>query len=425
MIDKNIINFLPSTIGVYFFKKKETILYIGKSINIKARVKSHIENAKLDRKEFLIVNNSDSVESIVVDNEFNALILESELIKKYQPKYNVIWKDGKSYLYIKITIKDEFPKILLSRKPNFKNIDSLYFGPFSSTRTVRSLISDIRKIVPFCTEKNLTKKPCFYSKIGLCHPCPSFINNQKDGYRNALKKTYQKNIKRVIKIFQGKVSEILNDFYKQLKKLIKEKKYEEAIVIRDKIKRIERLINYPTTEIDIQSKKEDNLQAFLKIMKNYFPILQNLDRVECYDISNLGESHQVGSMVVLTKGLIDKKEYRRFSIKTTLKSDFERLNQIIERRFNNHWPLPDLIIIDGGKPQVKVILNLLKKLKKNIPVLGIAKNPDRLIIGVEGLPTLRFSQTNSAFNLIRMIRDESHRFANKYHRYLRKSDFLV
>lgn len=425
MIDKNIINSLPSTIGVYFFKKEKKILYIGKSINIKARVKSHLENAKFDRKEFLIVNNSDNIESITVDNEFNALILESELIKKYQPKYNVIWKDGKSYLYIKITINDEFPKILLSRKPIFDKNNSLYFGPFSSTKTVKSLLSDIRKIVPFCTEKNLSKKPCFYSKIGLCHPCPNFINNQKDNNKSLLKKTYKRNINKVIKILQGKVIEILNDFYKQLKKLIKIKNYEEAIIIRDKIRRIERLINYPTTEIDIQSKKEDSFKTFIRLIKNYFPFIDKLDRIECYDISNLGENYQTGSMVVLTKGLIDKKQYRRFQIKTKLRSDFERLIQVIERRFKNDWQQPDLIIIDGGKPQVKTILTVLKKLKKKIPVLGIAKNPDRLIIGIKGMPTMRFSQNNSFFNIIRMIRDESHRFANKYHRYLRKKDFLV
>lgn len=427
MISKSQIDVLPSSTGVYFFKKGREILYIGKSVNIKARVKSHIENAKLDRKEFLIVSNSDIIESQSVDNEFNALILESELIKKHHPKYNVVWKDGKSYLYINVTIKDEFPKVLLSRKPvnSFLSGKSLFFGPFSSTRVVESLIDDIRHIVPFCTEKTLSKKSCFYSKIGLCQPCPNFIEVCTGDSRAALKKTYRKNIRKVVKILQGKVTDILEDFYKQIKSLTNEQNYEEAIKIRNKIFRMERLINHPTTGIDLIPNRENNLQFFVDEIKKYFPAIIKTDRIECYDISNLGEKNQAGSMVVMTKGQIDKKEYRRFKIKTKLKSDFDRLNEVIFRRFRNDWKHPDLIVIDGGRPQVRIVLEALKKSKIEVPVLGIAKHPDRLVIGTDELPTLRFPQTNQAFNIIRLMRDESHRFANKYHRHLRKRDFLI
>ena len=429
MITKKLANNLPSDIGLYLFKKKEKILYIGKSINIKVRVKSHLENAKLDRKEALIIENSETVEAIVVENEFKALILESELIKKNHPKYNVIWKDGKSYLYIKVTVKENYPKILLSRKENDGH--SLYFGPFSSTRVVGSLIDDIRHIVPFCTEKNLSKRVCFYEKINLCKPCPNYINTVKDkNVKDVLKKLYRKNIRRVIKILKGGVVDILSDFYKQLKSLIKERQYEQAIVIRNKIFRLERLINHPTTEIktglDLSLKKEKNLEIFLHELKKYFSQLIKLDRVEAYDISNLRETDQVGSMVVLTKGLIDKSQYRRFRIKNQrLSSDFDRLKEVIRRRFKNDWPIPDLIIVDGGKPQVRVVTETLRDINQKIPVLGIAKNPDRLVIGSNGYSTIRFPQTNPAFNIVRLIRDESHRFAKKYHLYLRRKVFLV
>ena len=132
MITKKQIVPLPSTFGVYLFKKDNEVLYVGKSNNIKARVKSHLENAKLDRKEYLIVSQSTTVETVTTESEFKALILEAELIKKYLPKYNVIWRDNKSYLYIKITIKENFPKIYLSRKEH--DPKSLYFGPFGSYR---------------------------------------------------------------------------------------------------------------------------------------------------------------------------------------------------------------------------------------------------------------------------------------------------
>lgn len=414
---------LPSTTGVYLFKHDNEILYIGKSVNIKARVRSHIENSKLDRKEFLIIKNSNKIESIVVDNEFQALILESELIKNHHPKYNVIWKDGKSYLYVKITIKEVFPKVLLSRKE--KDNNSLYFGPFSSTKITELLIDDIRHIVPFCTQKNLAKTPCFYAKINLCNPCPNYINQCQGDLRTSLKKTYRQNIKRIIRIMSGDVVGILNSFYKQLKLLTKEKQYEKAIYIRNKIFRLERLINHPTTNVDFFPKKINKLQSFLNELKRFFPQLESLNRIECYDISNLGEADQVGSMVVLTKGVVDKKQYRRFKIKSKAQSDFDRLDEVIRRRFKNNWSKPNLIIVDGGKPQVRRVILTLKKINQQIPVLGIAKNPDRLVVLTDKSYTIRFPQTNPSFNIIRLIRDESHRFANKYHRHLRRSSFLV
>lgn len=203
MITKQQIDNLPSETGVYLFKKRNEILYIGKSVNIKARVRSHIENAKLDRKESLIIENSDFVDSITTENEFSALILESTLIKKNHPKYNVIWKDGKNYLYIQVTKKDDYPKILLSRKPDLDK-NSLFFGPFSSSRVVETLLKDIRRIIPFCIEKHLSKSPCFYKKINLCQPCPNDINQVKDeAEKKNLKKIYRKNIRKIIKILNG------------------------------------------------------------------------------------------------------------------------------------------------------------------------------------------------------------------------------
>ena len=121
---------LPSTSGIYIFKKNKSYLYVGKSVNIKARVKSHFENAKIDIKESLIVKNSDSIDYVITDSEIKALLLEAELIQKYHPKYNVIWRDNKSYLYVKITVKEEYPKILLVRREN--DGKSKYFGPFPS-----------------------------------------------------------------------------------------------------------------------------------------------------------------------------------------------------------------------------------------------------------------------------------------------------
>ena len=419
MITKNQIKNLPNTIGLYFFKKDKIINYIGKSVNIKARVSSHLENAKLDNKERLIIQNSDKIGTIVTESEFKALILEAKLIKEFQPKYNSIWKDDKSPLYIKITIKDDFPKIFLIRKENDGR--SLYFGPFSSTKIAETIISDIRKIIPFCTQKKIGKKACFYSKIGLCDPCPNIINNLE------MKGRYRKNINQVVSILRGNVKTIIKDLYRQLNIYIKNNQYEQAIIIRNKIFRFDRLLNLKDElEFSQINNNEEKLKEMSIILKKYFSQLVKLDRIETYDVSNLGLNQAVGSMVVLNNGQIDKKEYRRFKIKQIgLRSDIDRLREVISRRLKQSWTIPDLMIIDGGRPQIKTIMNIFQKNHINIPLLSIAKNPDRVIVGVEGLPNLYLKNNSRVLNIIRLLRDESHRFARKYHLFLRSKDFLL
>lgn len=422
MVTKDIIKDLPNTIGIYLFKKEGTINYIGKSVNIKARVTSHLENAKLDNKERLIIENSDRVDTISTESEFKALILEAKLIREFQPKYNSIWKDDKSPLYIKITIKEEFPKISMVRRPSGKEKDvkSLYFGPFSSTRIIETIINDIRHIIPFCTQKKISKKACFYSKIGLCNPCPNEIKDDLG------KKIYRKNINQVVSILRGNVKTIIQDLHHQLNELSKNKKYEEAIIIRNKILRFDRLMDLKSDDNYFAVSSEKKLEELKLILAKYFPGIQKLNRIETYDISNLGLKQAVASMVVMKHNQIDKKEYRRFKIKTSgLRSDFERINEVIRRRLNQSWPIPDLMVIDGGKPQLKVVRNIFSENNLKIPLIGIAKNPDRIIVGVDDYPNLFLKNDSPALNVIRLLRDESHRFARKYHLFLRSKDFLL
>jgi len=434
MIDIKKLN-LPSTIGVYLFKKKDQYLYIGKSINIKARIKSHWQSSLFNKKEALIFQQADGLEIKETNNEFQALILESYLIKKHQPKYNVIWKDNKNYLYIKIDLNKNYPKVLLSRKPLFYQLEKncYYFGPFSSTKITQSLIRDIREIIPFCTEKKLINKPCFYSKIGLCQPCPNYINSLKDEVlKNKFKKDYLNNIKKVINILEGKTKKILDDFYKKLNRLKKDEKYEEAILIRNKIYRLERLIRHPTTDkfleedLSLIENKQKMLNQLREFFNNYF-FISKLERIECFDISNLKKRNQTASMVVMIKGEISKKGYRKFKIKDVdLKSDFERLKEVITRRFNNNWPKPDLLAIDGGEPQLIIINKLLKQLNLKIPLVGIAKDPDRLIIYKnDGSFIKMILEKESFFKLLINLRDEAHRFAKDYHLYLRRKEILL
>ncbi len=423
------ITHLPSTTGVYIFANDKEILYIGKSVSIKARVKSHFENARLDYKEALIVEGSDRIKYILTDSEFKALILEAKLIQSYNPKYNVICRDDKSFLYIKISVKEEYPKLSSTRRENDGR--SRYFGPFSSTRNVNEILSEIRKVFPFCAQKKLTKKPCFYAKIGLCSPCPNVINACQDqSVKKRLKRQYLTNIRQIIKVLEGNTDLVLMGLHKKLDVAIKEQKYEEGIQIRDRILKFENFIHnqvFASENLTSFNQSAEHIESLEKLLKNYFPQVDHIHRIECYDVSSHSQKEATASMIVFTNGMIDRKEYRRFRIKKhSLRSDFEMLEEVFKRRLARDWNLPDLVVVDGGRPQVRVFKRILTSFNKsNLPVIGIAKRPDRLIIGLEELITVRPASQHQGFNLVRQIRDESHRFAKKYHLLLRRKRLMI
>lgn len=420
---KELLAKLPASNGVYRFTKGREILYVGKSVNIKARVISHIENAKLNNKEAAIVNNSNAVEYFVTDNEFLALILESQLIREIKPPYNVRWRDDKSYLYIKITVKDEYPGVFLSRREDDKK--SRYFGPFPSVRTAQDIVKSIRRVFPFCTQKKRGKRPCFYSKIGLCNPCPNDIAKIEDPIdKDLLTKVYKKNIRQVIRVLEGKSDKIISELYKELKDLSESQQYEEAISLRDKVLRLEKFLHgrrLDKRDEEVFNQSEEGMKTLQSMLARYYPEIKLPQRIECFDISNTSMKDGTASMVVMTDGMINKKEYRKFKIKDeTLESDFDMMKEVIGRRIRHKsWPDADLLVVDGGKPQVRIIQKVFAELDYHVPLIGIAKNPDRLVIGKDDMTTIRPPLRHPGFSLIRTLRDESHRFAKKYHTFLR------
>jgi excinuclease ABC subunit C len=404
---------LPSKPGVYLFYQKNIPVYIGKASNLKTRVLSHFQNAKYDLKEKTIIKKTDRIETIVTDGNFPTILLEAELIKKWLPKYNIRSKDDKNFLYIKITVKEKYPKVLIVRKEY--DGKSLYFGPFSSTRIINKLLREIRKIVPFCSQKKLSKRPCFYSKIGLCHPCPNYLETGQVNKRTwqVLYRQYRSNIKKIINILKGKIISELTFLTKELKNKIKQENYEEALKLRNKIYLFQNLISERAfVDEDLSSVNPPSLK---------------LRRIECYDVSNLFGRQAAASMVVFSDGLPDKKEYKRFRIKTVKKiSDTEMLAEVLKRRFSHKdWTIPDLLVIDGGKPQLRTAFEVLRKFKIHLPLVGIAKNPDRIIRVNNGFKTSCLPENSSFFNLLKHIRDESHRFAKKYHLFLRKKKMML
>ena len=423
MINRELIKKLPRSLGVYIFKKGKQTLYIGKSVNIRSRILSHFENSRLDPKENLLIKEANKIKYFLVNCEFDALILEAKLIKKYQPKYNIRWRDDKNFLWIKITVNEQFPKVFLVRKED--DNQSVYIGPFTSKKEAQIILRETRKIVPFCSEKKINVQPCFYSKLGLCNPCPNFIFFIKDKkIKKKLTKEYQRNIRLVIEILKGNTNRLYNKINKKIKSLVKKEKFEEAIFWRKILTAINNLLNRKINlDIDYKIESLNQLKMLEKFLASYFSI-KKLNRIEGFDVSNLSFQEATASMVVFTEGVADLNQYRKFKIKTTEKSDSAMLAETIKRRLNNPWPLPQLILIDGGINQLKASLNVLKQKKLDIPIISIAKNPDRVFI-IKNEQIIKISLKKiPGWQILASVRDESHRFARKYHLLLRRKKII-
>lgn len=406
---------LPTDSGVYIFKHKKLPIYIGKAVNLKNRLNSYLQLNLLPKTKKMM-SIADNVDVIVVNSEIESLLLEAELIKKYKPKYNTVLKDDKNPLYIVIT-NEEFPRVLAVRKLlAVKYHLSAVYGPFPSSSEVRKILKIIRRIIPYSDHK-LGKKPCLYSHIGLCNPCPSQILNSESQIVNQyLKSNYKNNIKKIKQILSRKFNFVRNQFVKDMNLLSKQSKFEQALKIRDKIKTLD-YITQAKSDIKwyledpnlIEDIRNEELEELKKIISTYYTLEVNgLNRIECFDIAHLSGIHPTASMVVFEKGYPLKSAYRHFKInQKKSQSDYDSISEVIKRRIKriDSWGKPDLIIVDGGLGQVRIASNQLNEY--GIPVIGIAKNPDRLIFP-DG------KKIKSTKNVNR-IRDEAHRFARRLH----------
>jgi excinuclease ABC subunit C len=418
---------IPNLPGVYLYKNKEgKVIYCGKAINLSKRVSSYFNRYNNPRIATLVENIAD-IETIVVQSELEALILEANLIKSYKPQFNIKLMDDKEYLYIKISDED-FPKILTARKSQLM-VSKDYFGPFPSSTVVKETLKKLRRVFKWCNnppllvikdkEKvlKLPAKPCFYYHLKLCSgACAGVVNRAE----------YRKQIGSFIKFLSGQGGSLVHELEKKMKDSAKEQNFEEANAYKKMIEGISYLrastsvANYLANPNFI----DDVRQSGLSELANALGLKVLPNRIECYDISNIGGHQAVGSMVVLQDGEIDKSAYRKFKIKQDGKpNDFAMHQEVMQRRLKHpEWGMPDLIIIDGGRGQVRASHEELVRAGLTIPIWGIAKRREWLYPpdGNE----IRLRRDSLALRLIQKIRDESHRFAITYHRKLRSNKFL-
>lgn len=393
-------------------------MYVGKAKNLRNRISSYF-HSKLGDKTNLMVSQIDKIKTINVESEIESLLLEANLIQKYLPKYNIRFADNKAYPFIRITIKDKYPKVLISRRKDDKK--SLYFGPYPNTGALRSVLKLSRKIFPFQSVLNHQKKLCFYNHLGLC-PCPEVTND----------KLYKKNILHLIDFLKGNTKKIIKDLEDERNLASNSQNYEKASSAQKKIDAIAivtssfyRPFDYEENlnlREDVRKKELISLQEVLKINEVKISLPK---RIECYDISIISGMFATGSLVVFTNGEKDTKWYRRFKIKKIFgkNNDFAMMHEVLTRRLKHtEWPMPDLLIVDGGKGQVSVASKVLDERNFKIPLIGLAKREE--IIVTTDFREIKLSKNSDALHLLMRIRDEAHRFAITYHRKLR-SKFLT
>lgn len=380
---------IPNSPGVYFFKKGRQILYIGKATSLRDRVRSYFNPDVLNTRGSRIVDMvtaSNTFEFEKTDTVLEALILEANLIKKYEPKYNIKEKDNKSYNFVCITKENE-PKVVIERGRTLQFNDFKYsdvYGPFPSQEKLRIALRIIRKIFPFKTDKSYGK---LYFQIGL----------------EPEKSELKRNIRNIKLFFNGKKKKILQQLEKEMMKKAKELKFEEAGEIKRQIFALKH-IN------DVSLIGESYLDREFK--NDFF-------RIESFDVAHMSGQNSVGVMTVVENGSVKKSEYKKFILRDTKRGDdVGGLREILTRRLKHpEWGKSDLIVVDGGKGQ----LNQAKKIIKNIPVVSVLKNEKHKPKDILGQNNF----VDKYKKEILIANSEAHRFAvNFFRKRQRKSTLL-
>lgn len=411
---------MPEKPGVYeYLDKKRSVIYVGKAKNLKARVSSYFTPlASLGPKTSAMVEKVEQIRITIVESELEALLLEAFLIKKRKPYYNIRLTDDKSYQYIRITIKDQNPAITLVRRS--AEDKSLYFGPYPSSRAVKTVLKTVRRVFPFMSTTNHPKHHCLYNHLGLC-PCLPADNTPEN------RQTYKKNIRGIVRILEGKSRTIQKELERERDNASNVEKYEEATSLQRRIDALKMITEpfhrpneydvNPNLRIDIREQEMNDLRLLL-VSHGYN--VAELERIECYDISNIQGTHATASMVVLTHGEIDKSQYRKFKIKKDGKpNDFAMMEETLVRRLkHDEWPMPDLLVVDGGKGQITSALKAFAQSGREVPLIGLAKREETII--TSDFQELLLPRNTGALQLIMRLRDEAHRFALTYHRKLRQ-----
>ncbi|PIY93300.1 MAG: hypothetical protein COY69_02335 [Candidatus Magasanikbacteria bacterium CG_4_10_14_0_8_um_filter_32_14] len=411
----------PTEPGIYlFYNKNKELIYIGKATSLRNRVQSYFRGARSMRPIEQMMHEVVDIKIKETDSVLEAVILESNYIKKYLPKYNVEGKDDRSWNYVVIS-DDLFPRVYTVRqheldqqnKQSKQNMQIKYlFGPYPELKT-REMMRLLNRLFFISTckpcESGKPCRPCMYYQIGQClGVCTGEVSSHE--YKSKV-------ILPLVTFLRGGKKTLIKNLEIKMRRASKQEDFEEAGRLRNQISSLLKIH-------DVALLNSSFVEDSFKIHPDFIGTRFKISRIEGYDISNLGTTGKVGSMVVFDDLEAQKKDYRKFKIRSVEgQSDVDCLKEVLERRLKHtEWTYPDVFLIDGGKPQVNAAMQILHKNNIKIPLVGIAKGPERkrndFIFGVKDREFIKFVNDNQ--DLLIKVRDEAHRFAITFQRSLRK-----
>jgi excinuclease ABC subunit C len=420
----------PTTPGVYLMKDAAgRVIYVGKAKNLRARAGSYfLKAAAEERRTADLVREIHDIDFLAADSEVDALLVEARLVKDIQPKFNQELKDDKTFPYLEIYTREDFPRVEFTREPASRG--TKLYGPFASAGGLRGAIQVLQKIFKFRTcslgiddgdEKWRWFRPCLLASINQCTaPCNLRIS----------KEDYQRDIHRLRMFLEGKKTQLLDEMKAEMQQAAKDLRFEKAARLRDEIHLLETLGNRGELDENVQPEvffidPKKGLSGLKKVLK-----LPEMPRtIEGIDIAHLGGGETVASLVQFIDGLPFKPGYKRFRIRGVQGvDDFRSIHEVVSRRFaklhDEQEMFPDLLLIDGGKGQLSAALAAFAELGIQPPtVISIAKREEELFVPGQDEP-LRLSRHAYALRLLQYVRDEAHRFAQHYHHLLRRKSTL-
>ncbi|QDT99547.1 excinuclease ABC subunit UvrC [Gimesia aquarii] len=416
----------PTTAGIYLMKDAQgRVIYIGKAVNLKSRASSYFtQAAAVDRRTAELVTEIADIDFLETETEVDALLLEARLIKDIRPRFNSELKDDKTFPYLEITTREDFPRVEFTRKPHTKG--TKLYGPFTNAKQLRGTITVLQKIFRFrnCSldieegdEKWRWFRPCLLHSINQCTaPCNLRIS----------KEDYRKDINKLKLFLDGKKDRLLNEMKKEMQAASEKKLYEKAARLRDEIQLLDSL--------NLRGNLEDHAQPEvfyidpkkgMQGLKKVFQLPELPRRIEGVDIAHLQGGETVASLVQFIDGLPFKHGYKRFKIRTVKGiDDFASIREVVSRRISRlHQEgesFPDILLIDGGKGQLSAAMSAMHELGVEPPfTISLAKREEEVFVPGESEPR-RLSRHSYGLRLLQYVRDESHRFAQHYHHLLRK-----
>jgi excinuclease ABC subunit C len=433
---------LPKTPGVYFHKDASgEVIYIGKAANLRNRVRQYFQKSRArDTKTDVLVSEIADIEWTELETEIDALVLEAELVKRYLPRYNILLRDDKSQIYVRIGYKNDYPTVTLTRRPLDDGAE--YFGPYFNAFAIKKALRYLRRAFPYAVSRPTNqKRVSLHYHLGLDPGLEEGRTNLAD---------YRANLRKLMQYLKGERVGIVKELERDMKKAAKKKDFEAAAKFRNQLFALQQLSRqslFGDREV-LDASRDQALVDLAALLGLKIPPR----RIECFDISHMQGTDTVASMVVFINGMPDKASYRKFKMRLPGNDDFAHMHETLCRRLREDnrkkWGLPDLIVIDGGKGQLQAAMRARDEAElPNIPMIGLAKKEEEIIIhkkdSVAGADAEKIKakalSKNAYMNesadflsidlpaqshvikLLQRLRDESHRFAVSYHSTLKRN----